>query len=213
MNTAKKKDKNAFHLCSSVPHLWLKFLVLASLAGCAAPHSDLRFTANDGRRQLLQRFNQSFCRELANGDKEIVLLDDGIAPGADDGRQGLQAARNVFPRQVVYIRMFWKPVIFRPDHPAAANASLHWYVLGVNPADGWIDYSGTALVTFDGSGDTRTIQVITAWMTAVAKHGQLIDPIGLGSIKGDIKAVVDSSRVDTMLEDVRTAISAPVAKK
>jgi len=211
MNTDKTKHP-AFHLCSSVPHLWLVIFSLC-LSGCASRHSDLCFTANDGRHELRQRFDQAFCREFPNGDKDIVLLNDGIVPGNDAGSQGLEAARDLLPRQVVYIRMFWKPVIFRPDHPAAANASLHWYVLGMNPGDGWIDYSGTALVTFDGSGDTRSIEVIAAWMTATTKHGQLTDPIGLGSIKGKIKAVVDSARVETMLQDVRAATAVPVAKK
>jgi len=193
--------------------LLVLILLSVGLAGCVLHHSDLQFTANDGQRELRQRFDQAFCRELPNGDKEIVLLNNGVVPGQDEGRQGLQAAVDLLPQQVVYIRMFWKPMIFRADHPAAANASIHWYVLGTNPTDGWLDYSGTALVTFDGSGDARSIEVLTAWVSAVTKHGELVDPIGLGTIEGHIKALVDSSRVDTMLQDVRAATTAPVAKK
>ena len=196
---------NRFHSPRIVVCL-LGALLALPLCACSTEHASLCMTSLDEKHDFTQVFDKAYFRRDAMGDSDLVLVQSNASTGsvAPDGAPA--------PRQIVHIRIFWKPLFgTKADHPASTNASVRWCLLGAGPDAGdFLEYGGSGLVVLDSGNDTATATIRTAWMKTVAARGNMVDPLGPSMLSGQVKAVNDPARVDALLAELKSA-SARVA--
>jgi hypothetical protein len=187
----------------------LALALLLSLTGCGTSPPVLTVAPLQAHNTLTQTFTQAYTTRDAAGDYQIVLLDDPIdraSPG-DAGRP-LTPARLPPVRQVLQIRVLWRPVSgAKPDSPAATNASLHWYVLSGPTTAGtsMVHYAGTAFVAVVPNGPGAEITIGNGLLKVVEHDGELTDPLNSFKLSGRFDAVADDARLQQIINDTRTA--------
>jgi hypothetical protein len=186
-------------------------LLLAIAVGCGTSKPVLSVSTLDPQRAFQQRFTQAYTSRDAAGDYQVVLLNDpidAVSPG--DAGKPLTAAKVPPLREVLHIRVLWRPMSgAKPDSPAATNASLHWYVLSGPTAEGtsMIHYAGTAFVAVVPNGPGAEVTVRNGRLRAVEQHGELVDPLKDFAVSGRFDAVADDQRLARILTDVKSAVA------
>jgi hypothetical protein len=186
--------------------------ILALAGGCATPGGSLRLASTQSRTQYLQDFDQAFIGQDANGDVQVVLIDEPSPANTSHDQSTLHPASTPPLRQVVYLHLFWRPLSgVKADHPSAVNASIDWYITpaGSDRGADLLHYQGAAYVTVHGSGDYRTLEVRNATLMPIEIRGRMTDPIGQATLHGSITALNDGGRVIQTLVDVRSLQSTP----
>jgi hypothetical protein len=179
-------------------------------AGCGTSGPVLSVKPAQSNQSYLARFTQAYVMRNAAGDYEVVLVDDPIDRAeVGDAGQPLNP-QNVPPlRQVLHIRLLWKPLPgARPDSPAATNASLHWYVLGGATAQGTslIRYAGTAFVGIVENGHGADVTIRNGMLNVAERRGELVDPLKSFSIDGKVDAEQNDARLEEVMDDVKAAL-------
>jgi len=170
-----------------------------SAAGCSSDPT-LRLTSARDHRTYTQSFTSAYAAREADGDVDVVLLDE---PTSDSAPAPV--------RQVMHIRMLWNPTRdLKADHNSASNATVHWYVLGnqTQTRADVLEYSGTAFVSLDDSGGSTELTIGSATLKPAACRGAMCDPVGPSSVHGTFTARNDRRRVAQVLAGVRTAVAA-----
>jgi hypothetical protein len=175
-------------------------LLLLALAcfplGCAtAP--DLTLTSIDHRETYRQGFTHAYSRLDANGDTDVVLVDQATQQSLD----GQPSAAPV--RQVMHIRIVWSPT--RDMKAVVSNAAVKWYVIGRQQPRDVLEYSGIAFVSMNQDDNGATLRVQNALLKPSANHGTLTDPVGPSRLEGTFVAKSDGGRVNQILSDIKTA--------
>jgi hypothetical protein len=186
------------------------------LTGCAGGGSSVTIKPVNADRAFARSFEQSYVSRKTDGSYDVVLVHDdavklaSVAAGGKAGRP-LQPAAAMPLRQVVHIRVMWRPMIgTETDSPSATNASIDWYVLG-GGTERWTDllhYGGAGFVTVDHHGDTRRVTIRNATLKPRASQGGLADPLGTAKLTGSLVARRDPRRVRELLLETRDAITA-----
>jgi hypothetical protein len=183
-------------------------------AGCSSQTSNLKMTSINKKQCFDQTFTEAYLSKSDTGDTDVVLIADPQPTQPEDLHKPLSPEANAdVPRQVVHIRIYWKPVTgTKADHPANTNASVHWYMIGTTPEHPSVmEYCGSGLVTVDESDDTATLLVRRAWMKASNHCGSMCDPLGPCLLDGKISAKIDSQEVKSILATLKTD-TAPVTE-
>jgi len=179
---------------------------LVAGAGCAShPGTQLTVNSSGPSRSFTQSFATAYSSQDADGDTDIVLLDDASTKILDGD------TINAPVRQVMHIRVLWKPTRdMKADHTSASNATLHWYVMGNAPAasGGVLEYAGTAMVVLEPHDRGTDLSIRAATLRPVASRGSLHDPIGPATLSGTIRATDSLERVRLALTSVRRAVAA-----
>ncbi|MCC6423821.1 MAG: hypothetical protein IT447_10115 [Phycisphaerales bacterium] len=193
--------------------IFASFVPLLMVAiGCATPGASLRLSSAQSNTQYLQNFDQAFIGQDANGDIQVVLIDESSPLPLGSNQAIISPASTPPLRQVVYLHLFWRPLSgVKADHPSAVNASIDWYITpcGDNRGSDWLHYQGAAYVSVHGSGDSRTLNVRNATLKPVEIRGRMTDPIGNATLLGNITALNDTARVNQILADIRSPQSEP----
>lgn len=193
-------------------------MVAAPLTGCGTSAAVLSISATESRQSFRQTFTQAYSSRDAAGDYQVVLLNDPIdeVPGDDAGKP-LSATEVPAIRQVLQVRVLWRPPQgAKADSPAATNAALHWYVLGGPTAQGasLIHYAGTAFVAVVPNGPGAEVTIRNGSLKVVEHHGELVDPLKSFKLSGRFDAVANDARVKQLMADVRaTAAEAKPATR
>jgi hypothetical protein len=169
----------------------------------------VRFASEDGTRRLMQRFAEGYGTQSADGVYDIVLVSEGTRSTGVSSRPGavLVPGHGSPVRQVVHLRVFWRPVRgARANSPAATNTVIHWYLTGEG-ADGKADF-----LQYDGHGFLRVwpadkgrvfkVKIINADLAAVERTGEMQDVLGPATAGGFFKVTVDPGRVTTLLAGI-----------
>ncbi len=180
--------------------------VLLLGTGC---HSQppVRVTSLDGSKTLGQRFDRLFAEQTPEGIYRVVMVSQGFdrveQPPAGEA---LEPQEKVPVRQVMVLQVNWRPRRgVQYDHPAGANASVRWVLLGASPDPSVVDYiefAGTALarVTRE-SASTFRVSITNGYLQPVVSRGQMIDAIGESTFEGTFTATDNSRAVlDTIAE-------------
>ena len=179
-------------------------LVLLGIgAGCSSHGGSLQVQPQDGRPAVVQEFNQAYIGLGQSGDYEIVLLDNAADWNVRAPRKGkpIQPASLEPVRQVMHIRMFWRPISGTTNNPAAINSSIEWHVFGSEESDDVIVYEGAGYVVVDGSGPRMTVDIRDGQLAPKSQSGRLQDPIGRAHISGEFSAIHNEGHVqDTVAE-------------
>jgi hypothetical protein len=183
-------------------------LIFAGILGGCASHQDgnMQLISRDQQRNFSQRFTEAYITRTPTGDWDIMLTEDGTVPNKDsDPQKPLRPDDRTLPRQYVHLRVFWRTLGQKADHPAATNASVQWCLLGDGPNEGsLLEYSGSGLVVLEDSKDGATVKVRTAWMKAITQRGAMVDPLGPSTMKGTVHAITDQDRVDALLAEMKS---------
>ncbi|MGA3068136.1 MAG: hypothetical protein ABSF29_14930 [Tepidisphaeraceae bacterium] len=186
----------------------LIFVSCAVCGGCASENQGrLDLISFDRQHEFGQTFSQAYIARNDMGDMDIMLVTDGVdvAGNADPSKPLSPDAVDV-PRQYVHIRVFWKPLTHRADHPAATNASVQWCLIGNGVNEGSIlQYDGSGLVILDDSGGVTNVDIRSAWMKALAQRGTMVDPLGPCDLNGKVVAINDPDRVTALLAEMKSA--------
>jgi hypothetical protein len=180
--------------------------------GCASDSTHLQMVSIDGKRDFKQKFSEAYACKTPTGDTDIVLISQVDYSTNQDPRKPLRPlASPLSPRQIVHIRVYWKPPVgTKADHPANTNASIHWYMMEDSaPQADYVEYSGSGFADVDESDNTYSLNVHRAWMKVANHRGVMCDPLGPSQLNGSIQAIVDPSQVQAVLAEVKTA-STPV---
>lgn len=186
----------------------LLLLVVAAIAGCAAPGGELRLVRNDTGQTFSQAFDQAWIARDDDGDYDILLIyrsTDNRPAGRSGDR--LQPADHLPVRHVVHAHVFWQPQSgTRSDDPATSNAAVNWYVLtmGATAGEDVLVYRGAGYVGVypgdAGAGVTlRNIRIEPQFV-----RGAMTDPIGSARISGKAHAIADSRQVRTLLDELQS---------
>jgi hypothetical protein len=161
--------------------------------GCSSqPPADLTVCCSADGKSFSQCFTQAYSTLGNNGDADVVLVCGSDGP----------------VRQVMHIRVLWKPTRdSKADHDSARNATVHWYVMGQTAAD-IIEYDGTAMVVVEPDDHGATLSIRSALLRPVARRGSMRDPIGQTSIHGTIRTADDPDRVRKVLANLRASVVA-----
>jgi hypothetical protein len=181
-------------------------LLFGCLTGCSSDQGNLQMVSLDQQRDFSQSFSRAYIRHDPTGDSDIVLVRDETDIRNDDPNKPLTPDAHVMPRQLVHIRVYWRALSGKADHPASTNASLRWCLLGDGTGDAnSLEYGGSGLVLISDSGNWATVTIRRAWMKPIAQRGNMIDPIGPSMLQGKIHAVNDPQHVKALLAQIKLA--------
>jgi hypothetical protein len=184
-------------------------ILLSSMIGCGAAQPVLSIVPMHSQQKYFEKFTQAYVAHDAAGDYEVVLIDDPLdETEVGDAGQPLSPSSSATLRQILHIRLLWRPLPgAKADSPAATNASLHWYVLGATTAEGTnlIHYAGTAFVAIAENGPGAQVTIHNGQLKFVERHGDLIDPLKSFKIDGKFDAVSSDTRLAEIMADVKTA--------
>jgi hypothetical protein len=178
---------------------------LLALAGGCHSGPEVRVTSVDGSRELRQPFDRVFVEQSQDGTYRIVMSCQG-----DDRQNRSGAGDNLEPqekipvRQVMVLKVNWRPRRgFQYDHPAGANASVRWLLLGASPDPAVVDYiefEGTALVRVRReSASSFAVEISNGYLQPVVTRGQMINSLSESTFEGHF-AASDNARavIDTI---------------
>lgn len=181
-------------------------LLLAAVslcAGCSDKAAGLTLTSLRDNHKFADTFTKAYAARNDNGDMDVVLVDDAT-------QRSVTAGTLIGPvHQIMHIRILWSPSRdMKSDDPAASNASIHWYVMGVDRTQ-MIEYSGTAFV-YAGTtlwGNQRKLRIDNARLKPAMARGDLKDPIGPARVEGTIYATDNDQIVNHLLAEVQTTVA------
>jgi hypothetical protein len=185
----------------------LLLLPLMLLTACADDPT-LRVKSNDGRRALSQPFSLAAMSGSVERDFDIVLVAQGT-----EAAEPVAAGKELNPapappiRQVVYLRLHWRPYPGAgPDNPASSNATVRWFLY---PAAGAatatsdsVEYHGTAFVKPTFSRDGCELVVRAGELYPAKIKGRMRDAIGPSSFSGTFFAPYAEPTVAAVLKEL-----------
>src|SRR5690242_11338119 len=106
--------------------IWLACLMLALAGGCASKAGRITPAPDSTQALYTQEFQQAFVSSPAEGEYNIVMLDDGMQ-GASAGKGPLTPVAAAPLRQAMHIHLYWRPLPgYTQGNPAADNAVIQW---------------------------------------------------------------------------------------
>ena len=113
-------------------------------------------------------------------------------------------------RQVVHVRVLWKPMKgTKVDHPSATNATIDWVVWDQSQGRdaGYIAYTGAGFVNLQRSGNTARLDIRNATLSPTARQGSIQDPVGRTKVTGTVVARANRGQVDALLSQMPNTAS------
>jgi hypothetical protein len=187
----------------------LSLASLSFVAGGCATNSRLTLAGTGGDKAFSHTFRQSYLNRNEEGDYQLVLIDDGMDVTMQSGQSGRKSIDPVVVppvRQVVSIRMYWRPVNgSKSNFPSASNAAVDWYVMGTGGQreTDLIHYQGTGFVQVSRSGDSANVRLANGLLKPVVVRGQMTDPIGPATVIGTIHARFNRQQVQSILAELK----------
>ena len=196
-------SKTDFRLMNLRPGLLLPLTLL--LVGCAGNPTSLTVTSLQNHQTYQPQFSTAYAGRSEQGDLDVVLVRDGAKAASAGG-----------VRQLVHVRVLWKPMKgTKLDHPTATNATIDWYVYepGTGGAGGAgtpsvVAYTGAGFVSVSTSNGLTTLNVRNATLSPAAREGGMVDPIGRARLEGTIVAKAGKTeRVRELLAQAHSVIT------
>ncbi|HEY8666998.1 MAG TPA: hypothetical protein VIL86_10050 [Tepidisphaeraceae bacterium] len=198
-----------------------RFLLIPLLsllaAGCAHQPGKLSISSGETRWVYTQKFSQAYCSRSGDGDYDIVLVEDDIhSADGDHANAPLQPAARPPLRQIIHIRVFWRPARgTKSDSPSATNAAIDWYVLGGGTRQDrdMLHYEGIGFIALSSAGGSVKADLRNTTLKLTDKHGQLADTFGVARLAGSIYAKKDRIHLDDVLAQLKARQSDSEARQ
>jgi hypothetical protein len=208
MNRSMARSQRVTRLTTATPRL----LLLAAMVGllfvgsACARRAPVHIESIDVRWTHGIHPTRSIYDLAPDGTYNILIVEDPPTTVPRRPERPLQPAADVPLRQVVHLRVFWRPRRgTEPDHPAAANATVHWYVIGVGTAQGqdMVRYEGTGIVSVYAGQPEANINLQNAYLRVRVEQGRLRDPVGPVVMHGTAQAAYRPQQVEQLLTELR----------
>lgn len=195
--------------------------LLATLAlgvGCGSKYPTLKFTSVDQTKVLRQPFGlTAMARDPQGDDYDLVMMSQGLERlRPEEAGEPIGPSKEAPVRQVVYIRIHWRPRPgSRANNPAAANASVRWIIFGTpgEGGDDLIEYQGTAFVRPDFGRTGYTLRIRKGDLRLARRQGEMTDVLGPTDFEGDFFVKDDPYTVASVLKELPpAAVVAPPPK-
>jgi hypothetical protein len=178
----------------------------ASLVGCSAGGSSGVNLANRTTREVhSQSFGTGVADVRDSGETDVV-----VSARTESNTPGTPSVT-----QVLHLRVLWQQgfVVKAADRDASQNAAVHWYVYpdgaaasGARPQ--LAEYSGTAHVDLDSSGDKVRVKIRQADLRPIMVTSQMSDPIGPSTFTGTLVAERDRAATATVIGELNATTAA-----
>jgi hypothetical protein len=188
-------------------------ICILSLTGCGN-RSALTARSIERGIHYVTMPTSAYYHRTAEGGYEVVLLHDPLDVQPQRTAAGIAPAVEPPLRQVVHLRILWRPRrIPQQREQLAANASIDWRLFGVGLEGGedHLHYQGAGFVTIDESGDSARVLIRRALIKPVSSGGRLADPLGPSEFSGSVIAQRDRNRVDRIVGQLRQSVSGVAA--
>jgi hypothetical protein len=178
-------------------------------AGCSSTPAPalLALRPVAGGRGFAQRFPRAYFSQADDGDREVVLIDDGYTAAPAPAAGPLQPVATTPLQQFMSFKILWSPLHgTRSDAPSATNALIDWTIRASRPgrADDYMHYQGAGFVLVDGDSQFLTLDIRNASLEPTQHSGGLSDPLGPCTISGRFTAARDDGLVQATLTDLRS---------
>jgi hypothetical protein len=192
---------------SHFPYRLILVLLFGVAWGCGSPVAPRLKLESAATGKLYSRdFSQAYFAPATNGEYDIVLIDEESPAPRGSSQKTLQPAQSAPLRQVVAIRVHWRPPHgTRADNPSASNAVLDWYVIGdtADRTQERLHYQGAAFVLVQRKGETAHVTIEKGTLALVDSVGSLSDPVGEARISGTFAARKNDTRVAAVTEPMK----------
>jgi hypothetical protein len=207
---AKRNPMMRFPFAGAIRFFVLPVSMLL-LVGCATGPAVLTLHSNSRDVPFAQMFNEAYASLSEEGMYEFVLVSDGAQPNsASDPRKPIAPAAQAPLRQVVCIKVLWRPVQFgRSSDPITANATIDWYVMTstVEGGSDLLHYEGAGYALVNPGDDVTTLDLRTADIKPRTVRG-MTDPIGPAVVTGKFTAINNPLRVSELQSSTRQRAAA-----
>lgn len=178
--------------------------------GCAAKPASLVLHPAGKNIAYAQNFAQAYAGKTDDGSTAFLLVSDDAGAAAPAAKPGapLRPSAEQPLRQVVYIKVLWRPLSGTRES-AATNAAIDWYVLSntVEGGDDLLLYQGAGYVTVDPGDKATKVNIRSADLKPTLSVGHLADPIGRARLTGSFAAPRDNRRLHELLTATRSRTS------
>jgi hypothetical protein len=171
---------------------WMLFVVgFFLVAGCSSGPASLTLRPTDQKIAYAKTFDRAYAGRIDGSDAYVLLSD---ARGADQ------------LRQVVYIKLLWRPMTGTREC-IAANAAIDWYVIN-DANDDLLLYQGCGNVAINPGDDETKVTIRSGELEKSLTKGNLADPLGSARVNGTFVAQANDAKLRELLSDARNRVAA-----
>ena len=186
-------------------------LLLLLAGGCASSSPkpivlNLR-SASDGRG-FAQSFPHAYFSQADDGDRQVVLINDGYGKIVNPAQGPLQPVAVLPLQQVMRFKILWNPLSgTHTDAPSTTNAIIDWTIRAARPGETGdsLHYQGAGFVLVDGDSNRLTLTIRDATIQPTTHTGSLVDPLGTCAIFGTFVAYRNDGLVQSTIADLESA--------
>jgi hypothetical protein len=190
-------------------------LLVLFVAGCSSNPTPkpavLSLRSFSSGHTFAQSFPRAYFSQSDDGDREIVLINDGFAAVKPTGGP-LQPVATLPLQQIMHFKILWNPLPdTHTDAPSTTNAVIDWTISSARPgiAGDSLHYRGAGFVQIDGSPERLTLTIRNATIEPTAHTGSLMDPLGTCAINGRFTALRNDGLVNATVADLHAQPTSP----
>jgi hypothetical protein len=176
-----------------------------------------------------QNFNQAYISSSAEGQYDVVLINDPASerksakpkgwkewalqwPGsASNPGKPLEPLTAAALRQVVHLRVFWQAAGGSvAKDGVVTNAAIDWYVIAREESDRpeVLHYQGAGYVVLDEGRRATSVEIRDGSVRRTAAASELRDPVGPAQFRGTARAQRNTPVVRATIEELRAQAAA-----
>ena len=205
------KTGRAFHqqpVTSNQQLLRLLPLLLLFVTGCSSNPTPkpavLSLRSFSTGHTFDQTFPRAYFSQSDDGDREIILINDGFTAVKPTGGP-LQPVATLPLQQIMHFKILWSPLPdTHTDAPSTTNAVIDWTISSARPgvSGDSLHYRGAGFVQIDGGSQRLTLTIRNATIEPTAHTGSLMDPLGTCAINGHFTALRNDGLVNATVADL-----------
>ena len=184
-------------------------MLLLTAGGCASSPPKpavLSLQSASTGHGFAQTFPHAYFSQSDDGDREILLVNDGLTQHPADQAAGpLQPVKALPLAQFMHFKILWNPLPgTHTDAPSTTNAVIDWTVRASPPGQQGdsLHYRGAGFVQIDGDSQRLWLTIRNATLQLTSRTGSLVDPLGTCSVSGKFEAVRNDGLVQGTLADL-----------
>jgi len=159
-------------------------------------------------RTFAQTFPRAYFSQSDDGDREVILINDGFVAVKPTGGGPLQPVATLPLQQIMHLKILWNPLPdTRTDAPSATNAVIDWTITSVRPGETGdsLRYRGAGLVQVSGGNQRLTLTIRNATIEPTGHSGSLVDPLGVCWVNGTFTAMRNDGLVQATIADLHAS--------